>query len=45
MSLSTQEQHEQREHFGQNRHAFEEEQREVHGAGDLVGGAWLAGGW
>ena len=30
------------EHFRQNRHAFEQEERQVHGAGDLVGGARLA---
>ena len=33
---------EQREHFGQNRDAFEQEERQVDGAGDLVGGARLA---
>jgi len=39
---SSEEQHQQREDLGQNRHAFEQEERQVHGAGDLVGGARLA---
>ena len=29
----------QHEHFGEDRHAFEQEERKVDGAGDLVGGA------
>ena len=35
------EHHEQHEHFGQNRHAFEQEQRQVHGGGDSVRRAGL----
>src|SRR3954466_5116712 len=36
-------QHEEREHFRENRHAFEEEQRQIDRAGDLGGGAGLPG--
>src|SRR5437762_9764706 len=32
----------QHEDFGENRHAFEQKQRQVDGAGDLGGGRWLA---
>src|SRR5258708_15050072 len=32
----------QHEHFRQNRHAFEQEERQVHGAGDLCRRAGLA---
>ncbi len=33
----------EREHFGENRDAFEQEERQVDRAGDLVGGARLPG--
>ena len=37
-----QQHHQQREHLGEDRDAFEQEERQVHGAGDLGGGAGLA---
>ena len=39
--LLLQQHDQQHEHFGENRHAFEQEEREVHGARDLVGRAGL----
>src|SRR3954468_17030393 len=36
-------QHEEREHLRENRHAFEEEERQIDRAGDLVGGTGLPG--